>query len=459
MSSLQNESAAKIFVLEDDLWYSQFLSYHLSTNPDHQVEVFNSVEEFLGRLTEAPTIITLDYHLPSVTGEEVLQQILQKSPKSYIIVISGQEDIRKAVSLMKMGAYDYIVKNEETKDRLWSIVEKIKHNKSLQQELEVLRSEVKQKYTLGSELVGSSEPIKKVFQLVEKAAANNINVTITGETGTGKELIAKAIHQNSRRAKMPFVAVNIAALPSELLESELFGHEKGAFTGATARRVGKFEEANGGTLFLDEIGEMSFNLQSKLLRVLQEREVTPVGSNKSIPVEVRIVTATHRNLMDEVKKGNFREDLFYRLLGVQVHLPPLRERGHDIILIANKVLKDFCKQNDMEDKTLTAEAQKKLLSHPFPGNVRELKAVVELAAVLSESKAVTDSDIQLQSLAPTSSSEEKTLDEYIHETVQRYLDKYNYNVVYVADKLKVGKSTIYRMIQKGAVLIPEQKRY
>ncbi|RNI25615.1 sigma-54-dependent transcriptional regulator [Rufibacter latericius] len=459
MSSLQNDSSAKIFVLEDDLWYSQFLSYHLSTNPDHEVEVFNSVDEFLGRLTDAPTIITLDYHLPSITGEEVLQKVLEKSPNSYIIIISGQEDIRKAVSLMKMGAYDYIVKNEETKERLWSIVEKIKHNRSLRREIEDLRKEVKQKYSLGSDLVGSSEPIKKVYQLVEKAAANNINVTVTGETGTGKELIAKAIHQNSRRSKMPFVAVNIAALPSELLESELFGHEKGAFTGATSRRVGKFEEANGGTLFLDEIGEMSFNLQAKLLRVLQEREVTPVGSNKSIPVKVRIVTATHRNLIDEVKKGNFREDLFYRLLGIQIHLPPLRERGHDILLIAHKVLKDFCKQNDLEDKTFTSEAQKKLLGHLYPGNVRELKAVVELAAVLSDSSSVTENDIQLQKAVSGSANQEKTLDEYIHEMVQSYLDKYNYNVVYVADKLKVGKSTIYRMIQKGDVLIPEQKRY
>ncbi|WP_205499811.1 sigma-54-dependent transcriptional regulator [Rufibacter psychrotolerans] len=458
MSEFKDGSPVKIFVLEDDIWYSQFLSYHLSLNPDHQVEIFNAADAFMGRLAEAPDIITLDYHLPSGTGEEVLAQILRQSPKSYVIIISGQEDIRKAVSLLQMGAFDYIVKNDETKERLWSIIEKIKQTKALRQEVETLRNEVKQKYSLGSELVGSSEPIKKVFQLVEKAAVNNINVTITGETGTGKELIARAIHQNSKRAKMPFVAVNIAALPSELLESELFGHEKGAFTGATSRRVGKFEEANGGTLFLDEIGEMNINLQSKLLRVLQEREVTPVGSNKSIPVEVRIVTATHRNLIDEVKKGNFREDLFYRLLGVQVQLPPLRERGHDILLIANKVLKDYCQQNDLEEKFFSAGAQKKLLNHPYPGNVRELKAVVELAAVLADSHVITEHEIQLQANISAASSEEKTLDEYIYEIVQKYLDKYNYNVVYVADKLKVGKSTIYRMIQKGEVLIPEHRR-
>jgi len=455
MSGLQKDSYAKIFVLEDDLWYSQFLSYHLSLNPDHEVTVFNDVQAFIKSLPDEPDIITLDYHLPSMKGEEVLLQVLQHCPKAYIIMISGQEDISKAVNLMKMGAYDYIAKNTETKERLWSIVEKIKQNRSLQQEIEELRTEVNQKYTLGSELVGSSDAIKKVFKLVQKAAGNNINVTITGETGTGKELIAKAIHQNSRRSKKPLVAVNIAALPSELLESELFGHEKGAFTGATSRRIGKFEEADGGTLFLDEIGEMNINLQSKLLRVLQEREVTPVGSNKCIPVEVRIVTATHKNLLDEVKKGNFREDLFYRLLGIQIHLPPLRERGHDIILMAQKFLKAFCEENEFGGKMLSVNAQKKLMNYAYPGNVRELKAIIELAAVLSEADVVTENDIQMQSAASSSPLEEKTLDEYIYEIIQAYLDKYNYNVVHVAEKLKIGKSTIYRMIQKGEVIVPQ----
>ncbi len=304
---------------------------------------------------------------------------------------------------------------------------------------------------MGKELVGSSESIQKVFGLVQKAANSSINVTITGETGTGKELIAKAIHQHSIRAKKPFVAVNISAIPSELLESELFGHEKGAFTGAASQRIGKFEEANGGTLFLDEIGEMHINLQSKLLRVLQEREISRLGATGTIPVDVRILTATHRNLLEEVRKGNFREDLFYRLLGIQVYLPPLRERGPDVLLIAQKLLQDFCTHNHLRPKSLSSEAQKKLLRHTFPGNIRELKAVVELGAILAEKDIISAADIQLQETQVNADAEEKTLDEYIAETVQRYLNKYDNNVLLVADKLKIGKSTIYRMIRKKEV--------
>lgn len=453
MSESQVKYRAKIFVLEDDQWYSQFLHYHLSLNPDHEVVVFNNADEFVKNLTELPDIVTLDYYLPGYAGEIILTKILEISPKTYTLIISGQEDISKAVNMIKQGAYDYIVKNDETKDRLWSTVEKIKHNISLKQEIEELRKEVKQKYTLGAELIGDSEAMQKVFKLVEKASHSTINVTITGETGTGKELIAKAIHQHSARSKKPFVAVNISAIPNELLESELFGHEKGAFTGASNLRIGKFEEANGGTIFLDEIGEMSINLQSKLLRVLQEREVTRVGSNVTIPIDVRILTATHRNLMDEVLSSNFREDLYYRLLGIQIHLPPLRDRGHDTLLIAQKILEDFYKQNNLSPKRLSSDAQKKLLGHAYPGNVRELKAIVELAAVLCDRESISPEDIQLQETKISSFSYEKTLDEYIADTVQRYLDRYNYNVLSVADKLKIGKSTIYRMIRKKEVVI------
>ncbi|MFB9865123.1 sigma-54-dependent transcriptional regulator [Rufibacter immobilis] len=443
----------KIFVLEDDPWYSQFLTYHLSLNPDHDVEVFTSVEEFLQRLPEAPNIVTLDYCLPEHSGEAVLGRIMEVSPASYTIIVSGQEDIGKAVNLIKLGAYDYVAKNGDTKERLWSIVEKIKHNTSLKQVIEELRQEVKQKYSLGNELVGTSPAMQKVFNLVEKAASSNINVTITGETGTGKELIAKAVHQHSDRAKKRFVAVNISAIPRELLESELFGYEKGAFTGAVSQRIGKFEEANGGILFLDEIGEMDILLQSKLLRVLQEREVTRIGSNETIPVDVRLLTATNKNLLEEVRKGNFREDLYYRLLGIQIHLPPLRERENDALLIANKLLKEFCLQNQLPAKSFSAEALRAIRRYPFPGNIRELKAVVEMAAVLSDKETITPEDIHLQEAQPIDSNEEKTLDEYIADIVQRYLTRYNYNVVHVADKLKIGKSTIYRMIRKKEVTI------
>lgn len=457
MSVIKNTLGTKIFVLEDDLWYSQFLSYHLSLDETHEVIAFSSVNEFLHSLSEAPDIVTLDYHLPGFDGEMILNRILEASPNTYTIVISGQEDISKAVNTIKQGAYDYIVKNEDTKERLWSIVEKIKQHIALKNEIEALRKEVNQKQEIGKEIVGSSEPIQKIFKLVQKAAANNINLIITGETGTGKEFTAKAIHQRSNRANKPFVAVNISAIPSQLLESELFGHDEGAFTGATHRHIGKFEEAHSGTLFLDEIGEMSYELQSKLLRVLEDREVARVGSNTSFLVDVRVVAATHRNLVEEVRKGNFREDLYYRLLGMQIHLPPLRERGHDLLLIAQKVLQTFCKENNMPAKSFTTNAQKKLLKHNYPGNVRELKAIVELAAVLSETTNITPEDIQLPEKIFSPISEEKTLDEYIADTVQKYLDKYNYNVLCVADKLKIGKSTIYRMIRKKEVYMAERK--
>jgi DNA-binding NtrC family response regulator len=357
------------------------------------------------------------------------------------------------VNLIKEGAYDYVVKNHETKDRLWSIVEKIKQQISLNKEIKKLSKEVKQKPTFTTDLIGNCEPMQKVYELVQKAAQSNINVTITGETGTGKELIAKAIHNNSLRSHRPFVAVNISAIPSELLESELFGHEKGAFTGASNRRIGKFEEASGGTLFLDEIGEMNINLQAKILRVVQEREMTRIGSNSVISIDVRLLTATHRNLVEEVRKGTFREDLYYRLLGIQVQLPPLRERGNDILLIAEKILLDYCQQNNMKPKTLSAEAQKKLLKYGFPGNVRELKALIELATILSDKDLIGPEHIQLPREEIFQVQEEKTLDKVMAETVQSYLNKYNYNVLDVADKLKIGKSTIYRMIQRKEVFL------
>ncbi|MFD3000935.1 sigma-54-dependent transcriptional regulator [Pontibacter toksunensis] len=457
MPVTNNKLRTKIFVLEDDLWYSQFLSYHLSLDETHEVVTFGSVNEFLHNLTNAPDIVTLDYHLPGYDGEMILNRILELSPNTYTIVISGQEDISKAVNTIKQGAYDYIVKNEHTKERLWSIVEKVKEHITLKNEIEALRKEVYQKQEMGKEIVGSSEPIQKIFKLVQKAASTSINLVITGETGTGKEFTAKAIHQRSNRAKKPFVTVNISAIPGKLLESELFGNEEGAFAGATHQQIGRFEEAQGGTLFLDEIGELGFDLQVRLLRVLEEREIVRVGSITPIPVDVRVVVSTHRNLLEEVRMGHFREDLYYHLLGMQIHLPPLRERGHDLLLIAQKVLQAFCEQNNMPAKSFTTNAQKKLLQHTYPGNIRELKAIVELAAVLSEAIHITPEDIQLPESTLSQISEEKTLDEYIADTVQKYLEKYNYNVMCVADKLKIGKSTIYRMIRKKEVYMAERK--
>jgi DNA-binding NtrC family response regulator len=284
---------------------------------------------------------------------------------------------------------------------------------------------------------------------MQKALLSSISVSITGETGTGKELVAKAIHYNSPRKKAPFVAVNVSAIPSELIESEMFGFEKGAFTGAVGRRIGKFEEANGGTLFLDEIGDMDTNMQTKLLRVLQEEEFSRIGSNKVIKTNCRIMVATHKNLANEVKNGKFRQDLYYRLLGLPIELPPLRVREQDVIYLAKHFIKDFSKSNNLPKKELSNSAIKKLNKYDFPGNVRELKAIIELAMVLSTGEEITDTDITFNSSLGLDDlfNKEMTLKEYNQKIVEYYLKKNNDDIKIVAQKLDIGKSTIYRMMQ------------
>jgi two-component system response regulator AtoC len=315
-----SEKPFKIFVVEDSEWYNRLLVHTLSLNPDFEIRSFYNGKDFLNALFESPDIITLDYRLPDFTGLELLKRIREENNDVQVILISEQEDINTVVSLLKMGAYDYISKSDDIKDRLTNTVRNIRSGIGLRREISTLRKEVQKKYSFRESILGESPAIKTVYDKIDKALSTNITVIITGETGTGKELVAKAIHYNSKRKDKSFVTVNVAAIPSELIESELFGHEKGAFTGASNRRIGRFEEADGGTLFLDEIGEMELSLQAKLLRVLQEKEIVRIGSNKPIKTDCRIVVATNKNLKEEVKKGNFREDLYYRLLGLPIEL-------------------------------------------------------------------------------------------------------------------------------------------
>ncbi len=443
----------KIFVVEDDPMYARILGYHLSQNPDYEVETYESGKACLSNLYKNPDLITLDYSLPDLSGLEILTKIKEFNNDLPVIIISGQSDINTAVNLLKEGAYDYIVKDEEAKNRLWNTVKNVREHIKLRREVEDLREEVGKKYTFSKGIIGNSKGIKRVFSIMEKASKTNITVSITGETGTGKEVVAKSIHYNSPKADKAFIVVNVSAIPEELIESEMFGHEKGAFTGADRRRIGKFEQANGGTLFLDEIAEMSLPMQAKLLRVIQERELSRVGGNEIIKFNTRIIIATHKNLLDEVKKGNFREDLYYRLLGLPINLPPLRERGNDIILLARYFIKNFCKENQIEEHQLSQDAQEKLLNYPFPGNVRELKAVIELAAVMAMDNTITKDDISFHKINEMSDllSKEMTLDEYNAKIITAFLNKYNGNITEVANKLKIGKSTIYRMKKMGVI--------
>lgn len=436
-------------MVEDDEMYAQLLSYHLSLNPDYEVETFSTAKEFLNSVHRKPSLVTLDYSLPDMSGGDLLKKIKSQYPEIPVVIISGQEDISTAVKLLKEGAYDYIVKDDDAKDRIWNSVKNIRENISLRDEIIHLREEIGKKYEFSKIIKGNSSAIKKVFAFMEKAAKTNITVSITGETGTGKELVAKAIHYNSPRSKRNFVAVNVAAIPRDLIESELFGHEKGAFTGAATRRIGKFEEAHRGTIFLDEIGEMDLNMQTKLLRVLQEKEFNRVGGNEVIKIDVRVVVATHRDLAEEVRKKNFREDLFYRLLGLPIKVPPLRSRGNDILLLAKFFIDEFCKENKLEKMNITPEAQKKLMKYPFPGNVRELKAVMELSAVMANNNQIEADSISFNSATSMSDMmlEETTLREYTNRIIKHFLEKYDNNVMLVAKKLDIGKSTIYRMLK------------
>jgi len=444
------ERPVKIFVVEDNEWYNKLLVHTLSLIPDYEIKSFFNAKDFLNCIHESPDIVTLDYRLPDISGLEVLKRIRQENMDVQVILISEQEDINTVVTLLKLGAYDYITKSNDIRDRLLNTIQNLRNGIGLKLEISSLRREIQKKYSFRQSILGESPAIKSIYELIEKALETNITVIISGETGTGKELVAKAIHYNSKRKDKSFVAVNVPAIPSELIESELFGHEKGAFTGASFRRIGRFEEADGGTLFLDEIGEMEQNLQTKLLRVLQEKEIVRIGSNKPIKTDCRIIAATNKNLKDEVKKGNFREDLYYRLLGLPIELPPLRDRANDILILARHFIENYCNENNIPLKNLSPMAQKKLMGYSYPGNIRELKSMVELAVTLSVKEEIepTDFSVDDSDSLLSGSGNDLTLREYELKIIRATLRKYNNDIGLTAKKLDIGVSTIYRLLKQ-----------
>jgi two-component system response regulator AtoC len=450
-----NDKPFKIFVVEDDDWYNRLLVHHLSLNPDYEIVSFTTGKDCIDNLIKAPDVVTLDYRLPDMKGLEVLKKIKAVNEEIQVILISEQDEIEVVVELLKYGAYDYIVKSKDIRERLLNTINNIRKGSNLKKEIVTLRKEVKKKYSYENTIVGKSPATQKIYDLIDTATRTNISVAITGETGTGKELVAKAIHYNSNRSGRPFVAVNMAAIPKDLIESELFGHEKGAFTGANFRRIGKFEEAHKGTLFLDEVAEMEISLQTRLLRVLQEKEIVRVGSNKPVKVDCRIIVATNRNFQGEVKKGNFRQDLYYRIYGLPIELPPLRDRGNDLLILANHFVKVFCAENGLPLKILSVDAINKLRAYSFPGNIRELRSIIELAVTFSETDEISNNNIILgdDDLLPEVLLNEVSLREYNIRIVKKYLDKYDNNIKLVAEKLDIGVATIYRMLKTGK---PEQ---
>jgi DNA-binding NtrC family response regulator len=443
-------SPLKIFVVEDDPWYRKIMHHYLSLNPDYEVSVYATANEFLSNLYKKPDIICMDFNLPDSTGDQLLKEILAKNNQLPVIVVSSQDDISVAVELLKMGARDYIVKDEHTREHLWKSIIHIAENLSLKQEVETLKEQLDKKYSFENSIIGKSDAIQRTFSLLNKAIGSNINVSLSGETGTGKEVYARTIHFNSDRRRKPFVAVNMSAIPRELTESELFGYEKGAFTGANGTKVGKFEEAQGGTLFLDEIAELDFSIQNKILRAIQEREIVRLGSNKVVKIDIRLITATHKNLSEEVKQGRFREDLYFRIMGLPIELPPLRHRANDVILLAKHFVDEYATAQKIKPLKISEEARRKLLSYRWPGNVRELKAVIELACVMADKNEIFPEDLTFYELniASAYSREEKTMKEYELEIIRHFLSSYDNNIKVVSEKLGIGKSKLYNILKQ-----------
>lgn len=442
----------KIFILDDDPQFCKLVEYSLKDEPDLEITKYTSGVKMLTDLHFKPKILILDYTLGDMNGMEVFRQVKNFSSEIFVIMISGQSNVDIAINVLRSGVRDYIVKNEDWQNRLLLAVRSILGTIALKTEVEELKEQLEHKYHFEN-IIGNSEGMQKVFNLIQKALMTNITVCITGASGTGKELVAKAIHYNSTRKKKPLVSLNMGAIPKDLIESELFGHEKGAFTGANARRIGKFEEATGGSLFLDEITELDISMQVKLLRVLQEQEITRVGGSGVISIDTRVIVASNKNLENEIRGNRFREDLFYRIYGFPITLPTLKERGEDIIILANHFIKEFCKINELERKEFTPDSLRFLMSYSWPGNVRELRSVTERACILSEGRQIRKEHILFTNINtnPLSELDNMTLEEMKMAIIQKNLIRFSNDIDKVASHLKIGRSTIYRLLKESQI--------
>src|SRR5689334_2555039 len=387
-------SEAKILIVDDEEAARYGMARALKS---YTVAEAGSVDEARKAIAASrPDLMLLDINLPGISGLDYLRELNQSDGTPPVVMITAHGSERTAVEAIKAGAYDYLAKPFEV-DELRLVVKNALEAQGLRRENEKLKAELKAARGVG-DLLGASDTMRRIYDLIHKVAATDVTVLIHGESGTGKELVARAIHEESAQRHGggrtgQFIAMNCAALPSELIESELFGHEKGAFTGAAGQRKGKFEMAHGGTIFLDEIGDMSLNTQAKLLRVLEERKVERLGSSHSIPVDVRVVSATNRDLGRAVAEEKFRADLYYRLRVVQLDLPPLRDRREDVPLLAENFLQTYAKRYGLKCTEIGADAMKRLAAYDWPGNVRELRNAIERSAVLADGKSLKADDL------------------------------------------------------------------
>ncbi|MCD6320555.1 MAG: sigma-54-dependent Fis family transcriptional regulator [Candidatus Desulfofervidaceae bacterium] len=440
-----------ILIVDDEESICQALTGILTDEGYEVISALNAVEAFKKIEEESPDLILLDIWLPDIDGLEVLQKIKEQNPHIPVIMISGHGNVETAVKAMKLGAYDFIEKPLSWENTIPPVTNALKLFRLTEENI-ALREKVSFRF----DLTGQSKAMQRVKEQIRRVAPTNASVLITGENGTGKELVARAIHYYSKRAHGPFIEVNCAAIPDDLIESELFGHEKGAFTGAHTRKRGKFDLAHGGTLFLDEIGDMSSKTQAKVLRVIQEQRFERVGGTKTIQVDVRIVAATNKNLEEEINKGNFRADLYYRLNVVPIEVPPLRERKEDVPLLVEEFLKEFASEIHLGQKKIDEEALHLLMQYDWPGNVRELKNIIERLVIMTPGEVITAKDIP-ESIAKRKEhssvdffsidnfKEAKTLFE--REYLRKKLKEYNGNISLTAQAIGLERSHLSKKLK------------
>ncbi len=450
-----------IYIVDDEPSIQRLLIHWLKNQWGYETKGFAKGKDFLEEFSKVePELVLLDIMLPDINGVEILKEIKKINKDLPVIMISAQGSVEVALESIKLGAYDYFTKPISETSKLELSVKNALSQYKLQKQVKLLQENLIERHSFAN-IISADNRMQEVFRMVSKVLDNDITVLIHGESGTGKELIARAIHYNGKRKENPFVVVNCASIPRELLESELFGHERGAFTGAHQRKIGKFELARGGTLFLDEIGEMEMALQAKILRVIQEKEFERIGGNEVIKTDVRIISATNKNLKEEVKNKRFREDLYYRLSSFPIYIPPLRERKSDILVLTEHFIKKFNKKLNKNIKGITKRALKLFYDYDWPGNVRELENTLERCVVLADGDMI-DIDVLPQNIRVGDSSMltskiENIFDENApvipfeklkEEAIRHALKVTNNNILDAAKKLKIGRATMYRLMEK-----------
>lgn len=444
---------AKILIVDDEKSIRNTLREILEYESYEVEEAADGKEAMSFIQKQKYDLVLLDIKMPKMDGMEVLDKTLEQYPDLPVIMISGHATIESAVEAVKKGAFDFITKPPDLNRLLITI-----RNALDKSDLITETKELKRKVTKTRDIIGESQAIQDIKDTIERVAPTEARVLITGDNGTGKELVARWIHEKSNRAEGPLIEVNCAAIPSELIESELFGHEKGAFTSAVKQRIGKFEQAHGGTLFLDEIGDMSLSAQSKVLRALQDNQITRVGGDKSIDVDVRVIAASNKDLRQEIEDSNFRMDLYHRLSVILIHVPNLNERKEDIPLLAQQFVQEICEDYGVPVKTMTDEAIKALQNIHWTGNIRELHNIIERLIILSEDQ-ITAQEVQkyVTSSAPADSSSEvyeqfdklQTFKDHTEkEFIKNKLAKNNWNVSQTAEELDIQRSHLYNKMEK-----------